>query len=309
MKKTFLALSLSFGLSLPAQVPTPQAQPSTATYSVKVLELLPTYTRETFESTFGKQAPAFDPNRAPKSWFDSTAGAAPKTYNNVSTAQTTPVWSTFTLSGSEAASVNLPGLPHFVKFVNPVVISNVTFKCNLPSCAATQAPIGQQSTLEQAQSMLAEIGDPNLRIEDFAVTRGSAAGCTFCYSKNNPGSSVSIYFIGSMNVADYWPNRNQNGVGYPGKWVKSFTGVYQFVADVLTDGANSTFQAIPVPERQLKANEKFKTVLLGLIPVSVLSRTDVVDNDPQTGGITSGGGFTDADRKLLQDIHKALFGN
>ncbi len=307
MKLKLLLFLLSLGLSLPAQVPTPQAQPSTATYSVKVLELLPSYTRDTYESTFGKQAPAFDPNRAPKSWFDSTAGTSPKTYNNVNTAQSTPVWSTFTLSGPEAASINLPGLPHFARFVNPVVQSNVTFKCNLPNCAATQAPIGQQATLEEAQAMLGEIGDPNLSITDIGVPK---PGCTFCYSKNNPGSSVSIYYIGSMNVADYWPNRNVNGVGYPGKWVKSFSGNYQFVADVLTDGSSTTFQPIPVPERTLLANEKFKTVVLGLIPVSVLTRTDIVDTDPQTGGNSSGGGgFTDSDRKLLQDIHKALFGN
>lgn len=308
MKLKLLLSMFALGLGLSAQVPTPQPQPSTATYSVKVLDLLPSYTRETYESTFGKQAPAFDPNRAPKSWFDSTAGAAPKTYNNVNTAQATPVWTTFTLSGPEAATVNLPGLPHFPKFVNPVTNSNVTFKCNLPNCAATQAPIGQQSTLAEAQAMLAEIGDPNLTITDVGVSK---PGCVFCYSKNDPGSSVSIYYIGSMNVADYWPNRNVNGVGYPGKWTKSFTGVYQFVPDVLTDGSNSTFQPIPVPERTLLANEKFKTVILGLIPVSVLSRTDVVDTDPQTGGNgnSSGGGFTDADRLLLRDIHKALFGN
>lgn len=304
MYKILLALTINLGLS--AQVPTPQAQPSTATYSVKVLDLLPSYTRDSYESTFGKQAPAFDPNRAPKSWYDSTAGAGPKTYNNVNTAQATPVWSTFQLSGPEAAAVNLPGLPHFARFVNPVLNSNITFKCNLPNCAATQAPIGQQATLAEAQSMLAEIGDPNLRIDDLGVSK---PGCVFCYSKNDPGSSVSIYYIGSMNVADYWPNRNVNGVGYPGKWTKAFSGNYQFVADVLSDGAGTTFAPIPVPQRKLLSNEAFKTVLLGLIPVSVLTRLDVVDTDPQTGGNVSGGGFTDADRKLLSDIHKALFGN
>lgn len=305
MKLKLLLSMLALGLSLTAQVPTPQAQPSTATYSVKVLELLPSYTRDSYETTFGRQAPAFDPNRAPKSWFDSTAGASPKTYNNVNTAQSTVVWSTFTLSGPEAAAVNLPGLQHFQKFVNPVTQSNVTFKCSLPNCPVTQAPIGQQSTLSEAQAMLAEIGDLNLTISDIGVPK---AGCVFCYSKNDPNLPVSIYYIGSMNVADYWPNRNVNGVGYPGKWIKSFTGVYQFVPDVQTDGQNSTFPPIPVPERALLANEKFKVVVLGLIPVAVLSRTDIPDST-FGGDTSSGGGFTDADRALLVDIHKALFGN
>ena len=54
--KLFL-IALLGALSLVAQTPTPKPQPADAVYGVDQLTLLPTYTRDSYETTFGRQAP------------------------------------------------------------------------------------------------------------------------------------------------------------------------------------------------------------------------------------------------------------
>ena len=59
-------------VSLPIVPP----QPNKEVYGFAELALFQTYTRETYLASFGVQAPAWDPSRPSKFWFDSTADAS-----------------------------------------------------------------------------------------------------------------------------------------------------------------------------------------------------------------------------------------
>ncbi len=298
MKNALVALCLSaFGLF--AQVPTAQPQPATSPYGLNVLTLLPEYTRASFESTFGVQPAAYDTTRPPKTWFDSTkqcnATNPSVTYQSLNQVATDNIqFVPFNLSTCDAGSVNLKGLQHFAPYVLPFTSGNVLGSCNLPGCAPYAIGLGLQSTLAMAQSMLAEIGDSTLSITD---TVPSPPGTLFGYSKIDPSNTVSVYMIGQMNVGQYWPARNAKGVGYPGTWTKTATGIYAFTPTVMSDGSLDTRANVAVPVRTLLPNEKFDVQILGIFDSPVIDRTDLAPAAP-----ASGDGFTSADRTALNAI-------
>jgi len=310
MKKLFLALFLVAGLAF-SQVPTAQPQPTDPTYNTSVLTLLPEYTRASFEATFGVQPAAYDATRPPKTWFDSTKKCDnnSSTYQQLDPKQSAGGFAPFTEDNCQASTVNLKGLQHFAAYVNPVITSNVTTRCSFTGCIATPLAVGLQSSLAMAQAMLAEIGDPTLKIVNNVP---APPGSLFSYSIINPSSDVSVYYIGQMNVGIYWPARQSQGVGYPGKWVKTGAAVYAFTpAPAPVDGSLDTRPNVPVPVRLLLPNEKFVTNLVGGLGFSnlMIQRTDVAQ--PATaagapGGVSTGGGFTDADRASLQQVLQLL---
>jgi hypothetical protein len=295
MKKLFLTLILSLGFSV-AQVPTPQPQPATAVYSTAVLTLLPTYDRGSYEATFGVQAAPFDSTRATKTWFDSSATTA-KTYTmydgNLG-------FNNITLPMSEASTVNLKGLPHFNVFVPAT--SNVTLACNLPTCLHVPYAGIYQSTFAQAQAIAKEIGSNQPITERVGAM---APASPFSFTKNDPSNPVSIYFLGNNNVGLLLSQRNSTGVGTPGVWNTNSAGYYVFAPTPLNDGSSSTAAAIPVPSRLLLPNEAFKTDTSTIFPTVQVVRTDLVSTSPNSG---TGGGFTPADRAMLQQIIQLLTG-
>ncbi len=308
-KKLLLLFVLSLGFSF-AQVPTAKPQPATPTYALDQLILLPEYTRASYESTFGVQAGAYDVTRAPKTWFDSTKKCdnAVSTYQRLDPGVTLDLSSvkfvSFTVSNCDASRVNLKGLPHFDKYVLPFSRSNITIKCTLSGCVPQEFSGGLQSTREMAEAMLAEIGDPSLTITDRVP---GPVGSLFVMSKVDPTSSVSLYYIGTDNVNVKWVARNVNGVGYPGKWVKT-SNEYNFVPALLDVGATDTRPNVPVPNRLLFQNEKFAFGALGLLGAPLfIARTDVASPVIDTG-VSVGGGFTQTDRVMLQQIFQMLTG-
>ena len=56
----------------PVSQPVVPAQPNQELYSVQDLALFKTYSRDSYRAAFGLEAPAYDPARLLKSWFDST---------------------------------------------------------------------------------------------------------------------------------------------------------------------------------------------------------------------------------------------
>ena len=51
-------------------------QPREAVYGMPRLYLFKEFTRESFKAQFGVEAPAYDPTRRPKAWFDTTVDAS-----------------------------------------------------------------------------------------------------------------------------------------------------------------------------------------------------------------------------------------
>lgn len=297
MKKFLLALAAAAVLW--GQVPTAQPQPATSPYSTVLLNLLPTYDRTSYQATFHTPAPAFDITKPAKNWVDTTKKCdnGSSTYQSL-TPDMQPKFVPFVLSNCDAAVVNLAGLPTFAAYV-PNQISNVNVACSLPSC--TPVPIGPalQATMLQAQSLLADIGDPTLTVTD-AGQGPIGPGSPFGYSKANPASDVSIYMVGQMNVGTYWAMRNAKGVGYPGTWTKVSAGVYNWTPGVVNDGSTSTLPAVPLPVRLLLPNEKFSQTTGTLIPVPIIVRTDVAQTPG--AGLSSDISFGSADRDTLNQI-------
>jgi hypothetical protein len=59
-------------MSKPISQPVVAVQPNQQYYGTQELSLFKTFSRDTYLATFGVQAPAYDPSRLIKSWFDST---------------------------------------------------------------------------------------------------------------------------------------------------------------------------------------------------------------------------------------------
>lgn len=282
-----LLISLLLGCSLWAQTPTVQPQPNTATYGVSVLNLFPEYDRASFQATFGVQAPAYNPNRAPKTWFDSTAKVGNNTYNVMGTNAET----TINLSQFDAANVNLKGFPSFATFRTAPqnVVISAAGGVKVPLNANTLA------TAAEVAALKAEIGDQSLAIVETVGNAGQVG--SFTYQKVDASSPYSLFTLGGQNAGLMLNERNARGVGYPGTWTKTAVG-YAFAPGMLSDGSSDSQPFVPVPVRELMSNEKFTTIIAGIIPLTVVGRTDMASPDP---GAT-GGGFTTDDRATLQQV-------
>lgn len=289
--KLFL-IALLGALSLVAQTPTPKPQPADAVYGVDQLTLLPTYTRDSYETTFGRQAPPFDPSRAPKNWFDQTAKFGPNTYNSFDGTK----FSTFTLNGNEAGLVNLPGLPHYDRYEPPA--GNIRVVYNNGSFPSQLLGQGLQARRDDALALLAEIGDPSLKL-----TKQSGLGGVLSYVRIDPSVDVDVYYVGGMNAGAAWAGRNAKGVGYPGHWEKAYEGSYTWVNDVLDDGSKNTKPPVPQPVRALLPNEKLGNCSTNpMFPSACIVRTDIQPPAPAP----SSGSFTQTDRDALNQILKLL---
>ncbi len=59
-------------LPAPVSVPVTPQEPDLLAYGIQELALFTSYTRDSYLTAFGVQAPAWDPARVKKAWFDST---------------------------------------------------------------------------------------------------------------------------------------------------------------------------------------------------------------------------------------------
>src|SRR5215831_10541886 len=101
-------------MSNPISQPVVPPQPNEAYYGIQELGLFQTFTRTTYQSAFGVQAPAYDPSRLIKTWFDSTVDTSTSTniavYRIIAQDQNGN-WGVqqMVMPVSEAAIVNIPG--------------------------------------------------------------------------------------------------------------------------------------------------------------------------------------------------------
>lgn len=289
MRKFFAMFMIGMGLF--AQSPVTPTQPAAFTYAVNTLELFPTYTRASYLAKTGFQAPPFDITRPAKAWYDSTATGT-TTYSVYNQSITQPAFVSVTLSKGVANSVNLPGLPTYPTYTQAqsnIIVTNGSSGSGYSSL--------YQSTLDQANSLKAEIGDSTI-----AVTSGLGPmfpGAVYSYQKIDASNPVGIYFLNGQNVGQLLQQRNANGVGFPGTWAKNALGNYSFTPATLNDGSTSTLGTTAVPVRALLSNEKLVSVANGLIPTVEVVRTDLPSTLPSTGPSSD---FTAADRAVLNQL-------
>lgn len=271
----------------PVNQPSPKAQPDAPSYSVQELALFKTFTRETYRSTFGVDAPAYDPGRVIKTWFDSTVDTSDPA--NVAVYKTLAKnsngeWALrqLVLPAVEAAAVNLPGGISYPAYVVPPTGATRGGGSINPNYLSLES---------DARTLLHEVGGEAL-MED-----GISAVFPISYPPDEPRRMWAIVFSGKpVNVGMLLWTRNAKGVGSPGRWDAS-SGEPVWVADSPAPaGLSDQRPPREMPVRDLLPNEKLQTTLMG---VSVI-RTDL------SAASQPAGQFTSDDRAMLQQIHQLV---
>jgi len=295
-------------MNTPNSVAAALPQPESAVYTTDALALFKTYTRDSYLAEFGVQAPAWDPARAPKAWFDSTtsnsgtgasaanvsAPSAPLAYTIVGQDQTGN-WSlqTMTLPASEAATVNLPGAVIYPPY-------------QLASTKATRS--GQSINpvymvlLPDAQAVMAEVGGSGL-FDDGATATNPVTYPAVNYPADEPRRMWAFkvngqqYYAGLLLASKYGL-----GIGWPGHWDFSHGSPLWLADPPAPTGALDPRSPVPVPVpvRALLPNERLQAGPMGI--GVLVARTDL---PTLTAGI---GGFTADDRSTLQKILEIVSG-
>ncbi len=275
-------------ISIPVSQPVVPAQPGTEFYSVQDLALFKSYSRESYRAAFGVEAPAYDPSRRRKSWFDSTADISDP--NNVAVYHVVAqdqngngILRQVVMPAQEAAAVNLPGAVQYPPYI----------------VAPTLATRGGSSmnaiylSLESdAEALMQELGGDHLQQEELP---------SFPATYPAEESRRPWYFLlrsQPVNVGALLLARNAQGVGAPGHWDVSSPQPVWVPDPPAPTGADDTRPPREMPVRDLLPNEKLYTGLMGIPGVE---RTDL----QQTADEASGK-FTPDDRATLRMIYQAL---
>ncbi len=268
--------------------PVVPAQPSTQFYTIQDLALFKSYSRDSYRAAFAAEAPAYDPTRLRKSWFDSTADVSSP--NNVAVYHIAAqdqngngIVQQVVMPAQEAATVNLPGaIPYPPYIVAPT--------------SATRGGSGLNpiylSLQSDAQALMTALAGDTLHQEDlpsFPATYPSDE-LRRLWDFMVQGRAVNA---GSLLLA-----QNAQGVGSPGLWDVS-SGEPVWVPDPPgPTGADDTRPPRDMPIRDLLANEKLYTVLMGVLGVE---RTDLEQSSDEASGK-----FTPDDRATLRLIYQAV---
>ncbi len=272
----------------PVSQPAVPAQPGTAFYTVQDLALFKSYSRDSYRAAFGVEAPAYDPMRRRKTWFDSTADVSGPdnvaVYRIVAVDQNaTGILRQIVMPAQEAATVNLPGaIPYPPYIVEPTGATRGGSSLNAIYF----------SLESDAQALMKELGGDNLQQEDLPSFPAS-------YPSDELRRPWYFLFHGQpVNVGALLLSRNAQGVGAPGHWdVSSLQPVW--VPDPPSPApADDTRPPWEMPVRDLLPNEKLYTGLLGIPGVE---RTDLQQTAEEASGK-----FTPDDRATLRMIYQAL---
>ena len=275
-------------MSNPLSQPAAPAQPSTEFYGVQELALFKSYSRETYRAAFGVQAPAYDPTRRGKSWFDSSVDLSASdnvaVYRIVAQDQSgNGILQQIVIPAQEAASVNLSGPVQYAPYV-------------VAPTPATRGGSGLNpiylSLESDAQALMQELGGDTLQLEELPSFPAD-------YPAGEPRRLWDFLVRGrAVNVGSLLLSRNAQGVGAPGHWDVSAPEPVWIPDPAGPTGADDTRPPREMPVRDLLPNEKLYTGFMGILGVV---RTDLQKNEDEASGK-----FTADDRALLRMIYQAL---
>jgi hypothetical protein len=276
-------------MSTPISQPVTPSQPNLIAYGIQALALFTTFTRDTYQAAFGIQAPAWDPTRLRKTWFDSTvdtSNPANVTVYKILGRDQNFNWAIteMVMLSSEAASANLPGALTYPAYV--ITPSEVTR-------AGTGINPLYLSLESDAQALMAVVGGTGL------LDEGSGGGVfPTVYPANEPRRLWDIVFEGHpVNVGALLALEYANGIGAPGSWDSSSGEPVWIPAPAAPTGLDDVRAPRDMPVRDLLPNEKIQAGLMG---VSIL-RTDL-----QQQANEQAGQFTPDDRATLQQIYQIV---
>lgn len=319
-------------LPICAQVPTAQPQPTTSTYGLEALNLLPTYNRETFEAKFGKQAASFDASKPAKAWFDSTQSCpgAAATYKRVEGLAVVA----YTMPACDALNVNIPGFRHYppypepaesavytlserygIKYkLNPAVLSmKADAEALLNSMPSNHGLVLLEEILNDGDACMAGntcqarriLGGFHYSYEATEQRRVYVLARVDEYNRWLASANDKPFSLYTQNVAQLIASVNRKGVGHPGSWViKQAGGYWEF--DIPEDGPSGLGQlGLPVPVRDLLPNEQ---IIGNLAGDPFIMKKAAAAEPPPVVAPSTGGGFSSADHDALQEILALLRG-
>jgi hypothetical protein len=272
----------------PVSQPVIPAQPNAEFYSIQDLALFKSYSRESYRAAYGLEAPAYDPARRPKSWFDSTVDvSAPDNVAiyRIATQDSNGngILRQIVMPAQEAAAVNLPGAVIYPPYI----------------VTPTRATRGGStlnaiylSVESDAQAIMKELGGDSLQQEVLAS-----------FPADYPAEELRRpwYFLfrgQAVNVGALLLGRNAQGVGAPGHWDVSAPEPVWVPDPPAPTGADDTRAPREMPLRDLLPNEQLYTGLMGI--------PGVVRIDLEKTADEAGGKFTPDDRATLRMIYQAV---
>lgn len=246
-------------------------QPNKPSYPIAELYPYHAITREEFKKLAGFEAPAYDPNKPRKRWWDPKAPQdSKKSYNVVEIKDGKPVVGTMFEYGY---AVNLPGEVAYSEY-KPAP-TNAFQNCaatNDEPASSKPVDVNHLSELSEAQAMLQELHGTGIQEENFS------GPC----SVNWNGETRRFWQI---QVNGQWHNvglllklKNAQGVGRPGSWAVSGTSITWNPVFQSDAGLQDPRPEVPFPIRPLFANEQLALKFGGVV---VVNRTDLPANyDP-----------------------------
>ncbi|MBZ5673284.1 MAG: hypothetical protein LAP61_03475 [Acidobacteriia bacterium] len=272
----------------PVSQPVVPAQPSTEFYNIQDLVLFKAYSRDSYRAAFGVEAPAYDPARVLKTWFDSTVDVSNPgdvaVYRIVAqTKDGNGILQQMVMPAQEAATVNLPGAVQYAPYmVTPTLATRGGSVMN---------PI-YLSLESDARALMTELGGANLQQEDLPSFPAS-------YPSNEPRRAWYFLMQGqSINVGALLLMSNAKGVGAPGHWDISSPQPLWVPDPPAPTGEDDTRPPRAMPVRDLMPNEQLYTGMMGIL--------GVVRTDLQKTADEASGQFTPDDRAMLRSIYLAV---
>ena len=272
----------------PVSLPVVPAQPSTQFYGIQDLALFKSYSRDSYRAAFGVDAPAYDPARLRKNWFDSSV--------DVSGPQNVAVYRILAqddngngilrqmvMPALEAATVNLPGAIQYPPY---------TVAPTLATRGGSSLNAIYFSLESDAQALMQELGGDQLRQEDLPSFPAS-------YPSGELRRPWYFLFQGQpVNVGALLLSRNTQGAGAPGHWDVSTPQPVWVPDPAGPTGADDTRAVREMPVRNLLPNEQLHAGMMGIL--------GVVRTDLQKAADEASGQFTPDDRATLRMIYQAV---
>ncbi len=276
-------------MTIPHSVAIVPGQPKQDSYGFSELALFKTFTRDSFRSAFGSEAPPYDPTRLIKTWFDSSADTsdpANVVLYKILTPDPKGQWGfrQVVMPAREAGTLNLPGAVTYP----PYVIA--------PTTAARGVTSGiwpvTLSLKSDGLALLEELGLSELELFD----EGEGSVFPIVYG-DDPRRVWYFVHKGLVHgVGGLLASKNARGVGAPGHW--SVGDTIEWIPDPpAPTGLSDVRPPREMPVRDLLPNEKIAVTLTG----PVILRTDRQQTQAETSGQ-----FTEADRLTLKEIQRLV---
>jgi hypothetical protein len=300
-------------LSIREEKPRPEGQEF---FGTQFLQVFIRYTRKLYALRFGSQAPPFNLSASTvKYWWDSAAATLPPDdvymFKYLDRASDPPVLRTMVITNRQACQVSIPGLYDYPEYV---VMPTRAFVQGPDGNATGLIPATRLSYFPQAEALYAKIRE-DLPGKDWYISEDSLDGMIFRYvygitdtevPENNFKEGRRIWSLAlqgkpasRLNVGRMFGKMNRDGVGAPGHFILRGEDSIVWVSDLDLQDPTETLPEVPIPCRDLAADEK----LVKRSPFDVNGSVQIIEPG---GGEPGGGDFSEKIWNLLKVVAERI---